>query len=127
MNATRETPKFTPEWLEESRRQKERNMTQLMGELMDRAGIESLEELHRRFVETEYAYIPVPALHRGKPVSFNLFKRIATGTDRFVYREFVLGLCDVLSLDDDDALDLMWTHMLGERRPAGLRIKRSKS
>ncbi len=55
---TEEATPITPERFEEMRRERERNMTELMDELMEEAGIESLEELHRRFVETEYAYIP---------------------------------------------------------------------
>ena len=111
---TEEATPITPEGVVEMRRERERNMT----ELMDAAGIESLEELHRRCVETEYAYIPVPGRHRGKPVSFEVFERSARGRDRAVYIEFVSGVLEVLGLDrrSEAGLDLVVTYAFGRRR-----------
>ena len=113
------TPK-TPEWFEEMRRERAQNMTELMDELMADAGIDSLEELHRRFIETEHAYIPVPGLHRGKPVSFKVFERSAGGRDRFIYPQFIEGVLEVLGQDrrSEAALDLIVTYTMGRRRGA---------
>jgi hypothetical protein len=56
-----------------------RPLWDVIREHMDRRGIEDVEELHRRFVETEHAYIPVPGRHRGKPASLEEFKRHVRG------------------------------------------------
>ena len=111
------TPK-TPEWFAEMRRERQRVMTEVLGELMEAAGIESFEELHRRFIEIEHAYIPVPGLHRGKPVSFRVFERSATGRDRFIYPQFIEGVLEVLGLDrrSVEAFDLMLAYGYGKRR-----------
>ena len=82
--ATEEITPITPEVFKEWRRERQEVIREVLGELMERRGIASLEELHRRFLETEHAYIPVPGLHRGKPVSFEVFERCAYGRSRFL-------------------------------------------
>ena len=82
--------------------------------LMDEKGVEDLEELYRRFVETEYAYVPVPGLHRGKPISFELFKRLAGRRTPYVYREFLAGLQEVFGLSDEETLELGLIYLMGE-------------
>ena len=82
---------------------------------MDRKGIEDVEELHRRFLETTGGYIPVPGRHRGKPVPLEEFKRHVAGEHPNVYGELIRGLAEVLDIPFDrnkesDALILsyMW-------------------
>lgn len=126
MNATKahtEMPESISERCVELLNQRKRNMAEVMDELMAKAGIEDLEELHRRFLETEHAYIPVPGLHRGKPISLELFKRFAGGTYPILYRHFVRGVADVLNLDREDALDLGFTYVWGKRLSESLRAK----
>ena len=114
------TPEEWEEQREEWRRERQEAIREFLGEIMERRGIESLEELHRRFIETEHAYIPVPGLHRGKPVSFEVFERCAYGRSRCLYREFVRGMMEVLDLKpyteegDDFALAYTWGKRRGE-------------
>ena len=99
---------------------RERVIREVLHELMEKRGIENLEELYRRFIETEHAHIPVPGLHTGKPVSFEVFERCAYGRSRMLYREFVLGMMEVLDLKpyteegDDFALAYTWGKRRGE-------------
>jgi len=87
--------------------------------LMEERGIESVEELHRRFVETEYAYIPVPGLHRGKPVSLELFRRLVTGQEsRYFYGELMGGLREVFELTEEEFEELSFVYIWGERPSA---------
>ncbi len=87
---------------------------------MEKRGIESLEELHRRFLETEYAHIPVPGLHTGKPVSFEVFERCANGRTDRLYREFVWGMKEVLDFEPytDEGNDFALAYTIGKRYTA---------
>ena len=71
---------------------------------MDEASIESVEELHRLFVETEYAYIPTPGRHKGTPVSLEEFKRHVVGEYPALYGELVIGLERVLGLTEAEEI-----------------------
>ncbi len=115
---TEEITPITPERFEAMERERERNLMELMDELMAPAGIESFEELHRRFIATEHAYVPVPGLHRGKPVSLELFKRIALGRVRAVHIEYISGMLEVLGIDRRSKVgtDFVVTYTFGERR-----------
>ncbi len=115
---TEEITPITPEQFEAMERERERNLAELMDELMAAVGIEDFEELHRRFIATEHAYVPVPGLHRGKPVSLELFKRIALGKVKYVSGEYFAGVLEVLGLDrrSEPAMDLVVTYAFGERR-----------
>ena len=68
---------------------------------MVRIGIESAEELHGRFVETEWAYIPTPGRHKGKPVSLEEFKRHVGGEYPLIYGELARGLFEILGITED--------------------------
>jgi|SRR5215218_9582044 len=68
---------------------------------MERCGIEDVEELHRRFVETEYAYIPIRGRHKGRPVPLEEFKRHVAGEHPMIYGELGRGLVEVLGITED--------------------------
>ena len=122
MSATEERASRTPEEWEEQReewrRERQETIREVLHELMEKRGIENLEELHRRFLETEHAHIPVPGLHTGKPVSFEVFERCAYGRSRMLYRESIWGMEEVLDLDpqSEEAVDFALAHTWGERR-----------
>jgi hypothetical protein len=116
---TRHAQKLPEKRREELRQRREKASAAFQAELerlMEEKGIEDLEELHRRFVATEYAYIPVPGLHRGKPISLELFKRHAARRHPYVYREFLAGLAEVLGLTGEEAEDLGFIYLMGEPR-----------
>jgi hypothetical protein len=71
---------------------------------MDERGIEDVEELHRRFLETEWAYIPIPGRHKGKPVPLKEFKRHVAGEHPYgaIYGELIIGLGEVFGLKRGD-------------------------
>ncbi len=117
---TEEITSITPDQLEERRRGEERVIREVLGELMEKRGIENLEELHRRFIETEHAHIPVPGLHTGKPVSFELFERVVYGRTRFIYRELVRGMVEVLGFEpySEEVHDFALAYTWGKRRGA---------
>ena len=87
-------------------------------------GVESFEELYRRFLQTEHAYIPVPGLHRGKPVSFEEFKRHISAERTYLYGEVISGLTEALGMerprDDKEIAALTLAYVLG-RKPLRLR------
>ncbi len=114
---TEEATRGAPERFAEERRQRQETIREYLDEIMERRGIESLEELHRRFLETEHAHIPVPGLHTGKPVSFEVFERCALGRSRGLYREFVWGMMEVLDLKPytDEGNDFALSYTWGER------------
>ena len=117
---TRHAEKLPEEMREDLRRHKEEASERLrahLERLMEEKGIEDLEELYERFVQTEYAYIPVPGLHRGKPVSFEQFKLHAARRHPYVYGEFAAGLVQVLGLSDEEARKLSFFYLLGEEPP----------
>ena len=89
---------------------------------MERAGIEDLEELYGRFVQTDHAHIPVRGLHLGKPVSFEEFKRHATAERTTLYGEFMSGVAEALGVDlqSKDGGILVLAYMFG-RKPLRLR------
>jgi hypothetical protein len=99
---------------------REQAIREVLSELMEKRGIESLEELHRRFIETEYAHILVPGLHTGKPVSLKVFERVAYGQSRFIYRAFVLGMVEVLDFEpcSEEGWDFALAYTWGKRRGA---------
>jgi hypothetical protein len=80
---------------------------------MDEAGIEDVEELHRRYLETERAYIPTPGRHQGKPVSLAEFKRHLYGKFPVIYGELHLGLREVLELNEEQDRELVLSYMFG--------------
>ncbi|MDQ3911641.1 MAG: hypothetical protein M3305_07720 [Actinomycetota bacterium] len=114
---TEEVRHITPEQFEESESERQQVIREFLDEYMEKRGIENLEELHRRFLETEHAYIPVPGLHRGKPVSFEVFERVAYGGGHGLYRAFVWGMMEVLDLEPytDEGNDFALTYTIGER------------
>jgi hypothetical protein len=70
--------------------------------LMDERGIESLEDLHRRFLESSVrGFIPVSGRHRDKPVSLSEFREHITARHRVVYGELIVGLADAFELDPE--------------------------
>jgi hypothetical protein len=95
---------------------KARPLPEVVEELMRSRGIEDLEELHARFVETEYAYIPVPGRHRGKPVSLDEFKRHGRGEYPILYGEFAQGVAKVLELTNEEMGELAYSYMWGRPR-----------
>ena len=116
---TRHEQNLPEEMREDLRRRHEEASVAFQWELrrlMDEKGVEDLEELYRRFVETEYAYVPVPGLHRGKPISFELFKRLAGRRTPYVYQGFLAGLAEVLGLNGEEARDLGHLYVWGEPR-----------
>ncbi len=121
---TRDAEILGPELLEELRQHREEASERFQAHierLMEGRGVESLEELHRRFVESGYAYMPVPGLHRGKPVSLGLFKRIAARKTECIHMEFVRGLEEVLGLTEREVAELIYLYMWGGPRPVELR------
>ena len=71
---------------------------------MDEAGIRDLEELHRRFLGTEWAErIPVPGRHRGTKPKLPEFRRHVTGEYPIIYGELVNGLLEVFEIERRDA------------------------
>jgi hypothetical protein len=86
--------------------------------LMEERGIESLEELYERFVETGYAHVPVPGLHEGKPVSLELFKRLAARKTLYIYGELTWGLAEVFELSHQDLDELILLYLFVEKREA---------
>ena len=81
---------------------------------MDEAGIESVEELHKRLVETEYAYVPTPGRHKGKPVSLKEFKRHLACEHPSLCVEVILGLAsEVLGLTEKQKAKLVLSYGFG--------------
>jgi hypothetical protein len=118
---TRHAEQLPEEMREDLRRYREEMSERLqahLGRLMEERGIEDLEELHRRFVETEYAHVPVPGLHEGKPISFALFSRLARRRHPYVYAEFLAGLEEALGLSREEARELEILYFFGETRKA---------
>jgi hypothetical protein len=95
-------------------------LREVVEELMAQRGIESLEELHRRFVETEYAYIAIPGRHRGKPTTLESFKQHVEARDQRLYPEFYQGLREVLGLtyDDPESHIILGSYCMGPTRSA---------
>jgi len=119
-----ETAERTRALQEEMQRKQEETSERFQAHLerlMEERGIESLKELHRRFVGTGYAYIPVPGLHRDKPVSFRLFSRIAAHQTPYIHPQFLRGLEEVLGLTEEELKELIWVYVWGEPLPAELR------
>ena len=114
----RELPEEMREELRQRREEASEAFQAELQRLMEAKGIESLEDLYRRYIETEYAYIPVPGLHRGKAVSFKEFKRHAARRSPYVYREFLAGLVEVLGLTEEEAGELGFIYLMGEPRKA---------
>jgi hypothetical protein len=106
--------------IEETRAEKGERFRAHVERLMEERGIESLEELHERFVGTEYAHVPVPGLHEGKPVSFGLFERLTRRESPYIYGELLSGLREVFGLTGEEFLELMWLYVWGEPRPREL-------
>jgi hypothetical protein len=70
--------------------------------LMDERGIEGIEDLHQRFLETDYAEaIRVPGRHRGSKPKLPEFKRHVTGRYPVIYGELMNGLIEVLDITDE--------------------------
>ena len=116
---TRHAEKLPEEMREDLLRHKEEASERFqahLARLMEERGIESLEELHRRFVETEFAHVPVPGLHEGKPISFALFKQLAARRTPYIYGELLEGLTKVLGLDSRETDELILVYTLGEIR-----------
>jgi hypothetical protein len=91
-----------------------RPLWDVIREHMDRRGIEDVEELHRRFVETEHAYIPVPGRHRGKPVSLEEFKRHVRGEYPAYYGQLTRGLAEVLEIaTESEEVELVYSYLFG--------------
>ena len=88
-----------------SKEEKSKRFQAHLARLMEERGIESLEELYERFVETEYAHVPVPGLHEGKPVSLELFKRLAARRTPYIYGELTWGLAEVFELSEGKPLE----------------------
>ncbi len=91
-----------------------RSLPEVLEELMAARGIEDLEELHRRFLETEYAYIPIPGGHRGKPVPFEEFKQhVENRYPKYHYRQVIWGLSEVLGATRQEKMALVGSYMMG--------------
>ena len=89
---------------------------------MDEQGIETLEELHERFLETEWAErIPVPARHRGSKPKLPEFKRHVTGSYPALYGALTRGLEEVFEISDEqEVARLTLSYIMGRPR-AGVR------
>jgi hypothetical protein len=84
--------------------------------LMDERGIEDVEDLHRRFLETEWAQrVPVPGRRRGSTPKLPEFRRHVEGTYPILYGEFIAGLFEVFGLDERDprAVRLVLSYAVG--------------
>src|SRR5215207_1901722 len=82
---------------------------------MERAGIESLEELYRRFMETDGPQVPAPGRNRGKPMKFEEFREHVEARYPRTYPEFMEPLAEVLSLGEEDRQALAFAYVWGER------------
>jgi hypothetical protein len=99
----------------------ERNATPMWDEvkrLMDEHGIEDVEDLHRRFLESSgRGLIPVSGRHRDKPVSLSEFCVHITGRHPTIYMELMRGFAEIFDLnfveDNDEANRLMWAYVFG--------------
>jgi hypothetical protein len=110
----------TTEMQEEHRQWREEGSKAFTAELerlMAEKGVEDLEELHRRFLETDYAYIPIRGRHRGKPVPFEEFKLHATRMYGYLYMEVFSGLVDALGLTEEETRELIYVYAMGRPRP----------
>jgi hypothetical protein len=89
-----------------------------MDVLMADAGIEDLEELHQRFIETEYADVPVSGLHRSKSLSLELLKRLAFGRVRYTCGRVISGVLEVVGVErrSEAGTGFIVTYVFGERR-----------
>ena len=111
---TNDVTPITPEQWEAWRHAREHHVSEFLEKRMADAGIEGLEDLHRRFVETEYADLPFPGRHRGKPISFDLFERLATGRHQHVRSEFLRGLVQAFGLkrDSEEATEFIRAYLM---------------
>ncbi len=66
-------------------------------------GIESLEELHERFIASGHGAID----RRDRTASLWRFKLHANGATGALYGSFVRGLCEVLGLTEEEVMDLL--------------------
>ena len=87
---------------------------------MEERGIESLEELHRRFVESAgMATYPCRGSTAVSPVSFEEFKRHISCEHKFLYGEVMLGLIGAFGLerprDDKEIAALTLAYVLGRK------------
>src|SRR5215217_3634208 len=123
MNATKEAHKYTPEWFEAWRREKERVVQEVLGEYMERAGIESLEEFYRRSMETDGPQVPAPGRNRGKRMKFPEFREHVEARYPRTYPELMEPLSEVLSLGEEDRQALAFAYVWGERLPEGIKAK----
>ncbi len=89
-----------------------------MDVLMADAGIEDLEELHQCFIETEYPYVPVSGLHRGKSLSLELLERLAFGCVRYACGKVISGVLEVLGVErrSEAGTGFIVTYVFGEGR-----------
>ena len=115
---TEELPEELQEEIQRRREEASEAFSAELHRLMEQKGVEDLGELYRRYIETEYAYIPVPGLHRGKPVSFKEFKKHAARKSPYGYREFLAGLVEALGLTEEEAEELGFIYLMGEPRQA---------
>jgi hypothetical protein len=91
-----------------------RPLAEVLKVLMTSRGIEDLEDLHRRFLETGHAYIPIPGRHRGKQVPFEEFKAHLEGRQPRPYPELLAGLREVLApVTMEERLALTISYALG--------------
>jgi hypothetical protein len=123
---TKDVKIMGPELFEDQRRHWEEASAAMQAHLerlMQEKDSEGLEELYERFVRTEYAYIPVPGLYRGKPVSNKEFKRHAARRHEFVYGGFFKGLREALELTEREQAEIAPYYFLREPTPTGTRLR----
>jgi hypothetical protein len=87
--------------------------------LMEQRGVESIEELHERFLAVGYR-IPIPGRHRNKPVPLEEFRlhcarAYSEASAPHVYSEFICGVGEALELVQEEFSELVWVYLWGER------------
>jgi hypothetical protein len=90
-------------------------------EMMEERGVESIEELHERFLATGER-IAVPGRHRDKPVKLEEFKRhcamaYPSVENAWMYPSFFRGIRVALGLSDKEVIELICLATLGEFWP----------
>jgi hypothetical protein len=91
---------------------------------MAERGIESLEELHRRFLETDHTEaMRVPGRHRGTKPKLPEFERHVTARDHRIYGELLNGLIEVLEITDEREMSKLSLAYVWGRPCAGVHPK----
>lgn len=91
---------------------------------VDERGIESIEELHRRFLEADHAEaMRVPGRHRGTRPKLPEFGRHVTARDPRIYGEFLNGLIEILGIIDEREVSRLSLAYVWGRPYVGVRPK----